>query len=85
MKTVYSTHLHELTKDVASLNESDECYYKVVPLFAGIRKSSQGGTERTFKIHEGISDGRSYAVDVVEQQGMTLKGMRELVKAHQKA
>jgi DNA mismatch repair protein MutS len=87
VKTVYSTHLHELSKESDSLNEKSDSPYKIVSLTAGVKEALLSGEktyERTFKIKEGKADGRSFAADIAREQGMTYEGMKELLRSRKK-
>lgn len=82
VKTIYSTHLHELSKETDSLNQLSKSPNYVVSLIAGVMDAGDQ-VVRTFKITQGKSDGRSYAYDIVEQNGMTYSCMKELVNKKQ--
>ncbi|HBN86346.1 MAG TPA: hypothetical protein DDZ89_21185 [Clostridiales bacterium] len=82
VKTIYSTHIHELSKETDSLNQLSKSPNYVVSLIAGVM-DTDNQVVRTFKIKEGKSDGRSYAFDIVERNGMTYSSMKDLVRKRQ--
>lgn len=80
-RTVFATHIHELSREASQLNQDSESEYLVVPLSAGVKEIIDDNNEeksfkRTYVIQEGVSDGNSYAKDIVRSHGMTYDQMK---------
>ncbi|MCL2773827.1 MAG: hypothetical protein FWD71_10805 [Oscillospiraceae bacterium] len=69
-RCIYSTHMHELAALVDEINISSK--NKVDTLVAGIEDG-----ERSFKIKREKPDGKSYAKDIAQKYGISLKRIKE--------
>jgi hypothetical protein len=75
---IFATHLHELARDVSSINSGVQSNSQVVSLVAGTveRDGSDGASEkvveRTYKIAPGPPLGMSYAAEIASQYGISL-------------
>lgn len=75
---IFATHLHELARDVSSINAGVQGDSQVVSLVAGTMErnggdgSSEKVVERTYKISPGPPLGISYAAEIASQYGISL-------------
>ncbi len=68
-RTIFSTHLHELSSEIDAINERTKKQggVPIDTLVAGI----EGEGKRSFKILRTKPDGKSYARDIAEKYGLT--------------
>lgn len=74
---VFSTHLHELSSAIDSVNERSlsDGGIKIDTLVAGIEEG-----RRSFKIYRAKGDGKSYARDIAEKYGLSYEKIKEKSK-----
>ena len=73
-RVLFSTHLHELSSEVAEINRraAAEGGVRVDTLVAGIEEG-----RRSFRIHRKTPDGRSYARDIAERYGLSFENLKK--------
>ncbi len=73
-RVLFSTHLHELSREVAEINRrsAEEGGVRVDTLVAGIEEG-----RRSFRIHRKAPDGRSYARDIAERYGLSFESLKK--------
>ncbi len=74
---VFSTHLHELSSAIDSVNERSlaDGGVRIDTLVAGIEEG-----RRSFKIYRAKGDGKSYARDIAEKYGLSYEKIKEKSK-----
>ena len=73
-RVLFSTHLHELSAEVAEINRrsAEAGGVRVDTLVAGIEEG-----RRSFRIHRKAPDGRSYARDIAERYGLSFESLKK--------
>jgi DNA mismatch repair ATPase MutS len=81
-RTIYVTHLHDLTAAIDDINRDTEGDGVVGSLVAEIddRPEVEDMARRTFRVHPGRPRGHSYASDIAEQHGISYAQVRRLLK-----
>jgi len=76
-RTLFSTHLHELTAFIKDINEKSraEGGYPIDTLVAGMESG-----ERSFKINRAKPDGKSYARDIADKFGLSYESIMKKIK-----
>src|SRR5262245_21683492 len=79
-RVIYATHLHELAADVADLNASTAGDSLIVSLVASRREDGDDGLRRSYKIAAGAPLGRSYALEIAAQYGVSYDQLTALLQ-----
>ncbi len=78
------THLHELAREAAALNEATPGDSLVATLVAEVAAGEGGDEEaggaRTYRIGRGLPDGRSYAADIAVSHGLQLSQIERTLR-----
>ena len=78
-RSVFSTHLHELSERIPRLNGEVSGKSSIASIVAEVRFTDSGEHLRTFKIRRGPSAGKSYARDIAEQYGISFEQIKQLL------
>ncbi len=76
---IFATHLHDLANKKDEINSEENLKSKIDNLIVGVEEG-----ERTYKIHRGVPDGKSYARDISGKYGLSVEMiLSENKKFHQ--
>jgi DNA mismatch repair protein MutS len=79
-RVIYATHLHELAADVADLNASTAGDSLIVSLVASRRDDGDDTLRRSYRIAAGAPLGRSYALEIAAQYGVSYDQLTALLQ-----
>ncbi|MDQ2084938.1 hypothetical protein RBH29_00610 [Herbivorax sp. ANBcel31] len=83
-RTIFATHFHELALNLEKLNSSIPEGSKVVSLISSVIENKElknsEQAKRTYKIVQGIPQGKSYAKDIASKYGLSFENIVKTVK-----
>ena len=79
-KAVYSTHMHELTSMISTINGQKEALSKVDTLTVGI----DGEGNRTYEVIRAVPDGKSYARSISDKFGLSYEAILNQIRRQNK-
>jgi DNA mismatch repair protein MutS len=79
-RAIFATHLHELAADLPALNASTTGDSLIVSLVASRREAADESPHRSYKIVPGPPLGRSYALEIAAQYGISYDQLTALLQ-----
>ena len=78
VRTVYTTHLHDLAARINELNQNN-AQNKVVSLVSQVDGAPDGDVIRTYKIVPGSPAGLSYAQEIADKYGISYNQLKQIL------
>lgn len=79
VRSIYNTHMHDLARDLDTLNKSTENKSTVISLVTGVDLG-----ERSFKVFVSEPQGSSYARDIAQKYGVTFDQIKKNIDSKTK-
>jgi DNA mismatch repair ATPase MutS len=86
IRTLFSTHLHELARGISEMNNAENGEGRIISLVAQVDSNAkpEGGHSRkirpNFKILPGIPEGRSYSEEIARKYGFSYDKLLKVFK-----
>jgi DNA mismatch repair protein MutS len=80
-RVIMVTHLHDLAREAAQLNQRVAGRSTIATLVAAVRPDGSGDeVTRTYRIVRGLPEGNSYASDIVSAHGLRLEQIERTLR-----
>jgi DNA mismatch repair protein MutS len=80
VRTVFSTHFHDLAMQVESINRRTQGMSKLISMVSVVQNEDGEKVNRTYKIMPGPPEGKSYAREIAYKYGICFEQLEEMIK-----